>query len=207
MFWTWGTTWAQILLNEIRKCILWIDVAVCKKKSCNSACLPALSWHTCPHGAINVEITKYQNIAWTEDFFQRICAIFIVWGRIKYYKRWAYFQAITTFLMTNSFGVAHNPVWSMIRGEILITKLPSAPQAKQNKARHITDHADLWIIWSKWPKHKHWNTARSKFFERWFPCNSDLKNDKKLSEGKVTVFQHFLEKRMLQILWTLCLTF
>ena len=26
----------------------------------------------------------------------------------------------------------------------------------------------LWITWSQWPKHKHWNTARSKFFERSF---------------------------------------
>ena len=30
---------------------------------------PFCSWHTCPHGAISVGFSKYQNSAWTEDSF------------------------------------------------------------------------------------------------------------------------------------------
>ena len=49
MFWTRGTTWAQILLlneiNKIRKCILWIDVVVCKIQAILHACQPFLGIH------------------------------------------------------------------------------------------------------------------------------------------------------------------
>ena len=83
--------WNKIKLESVFFGLMWLFVKI------KQFCMLASPLLTCPHGAIGVGFTKYQNIASTGDFLQniastgdflqRICVIFIFWGKIEYYKQ------------------------------------------------------------------------------------------------------------------------
>ena len=152
MFWTRGTTWAQILLlneiNKIRKCILWIDVVVCKIQAILHACQPFLGIHVhMAPLALDSLSTKtvlelrisFSVYAWyllsaeESDITNTVCTFknnnlfddSLLWYRLQPRKLRRFFHG-----------------WSVARGEIVITETPiSTPcKSEQSWADWLVDH-------------------------------------------------------------------